>query len=397
MQQIKELIIGGTGSGKTYHAIHRAQELGGGFIYVAPTRMLAMQVYMDYMQESDTLKSGSVSIEGSSDGNIFAVYESVGGDLDKLSKYTNVIIDEAHYLTDQERISVNNLRLLAEQVGCNVFLVTATQEFRLIKGYKQVALKGVKFKKREVSFEKSVALMQRGKKTLILASSYQDVDYWISEIGKMDISMRAMTAQMTESENLQALADFNDDTVNVLVATNIAAQGCNMWCENLIIEYNDHDTDVLLKQKLGRLGRRGMDQSKVYTWSLFDCARYTKIQHIREKISGQIRMNKTPHKHIIGEPTVICPMVEGLEIAPHEFVEMKRVDKSNLYESAKPLTYPAAKYQLRHIQAMVREDEKKSFLASWTKNEMENVVYEADKDVENLKKIIKNHQENLKK
>ena len=128
---MKQIIEGSTGCGKTYHTVNKAKGLGK-FIYLAPCRQLAYEVFIDYSIEGDTLQTGEVFLKGSNpDGNVFTVYENISENNLAFQNAKSIIIDEAHFITDPERGgNLVNIIKEASTLGLNIFLVTATRNFR---------------------------------------------------------------------------------------------------------------------------------------------------------------------------------------------------------------------------------------------------------------------------
>lgn len=243
-----KIITGATGSGKTYKTIKEAASLGN-FAYVAPCRQLAYEIFIDYSKDRDTLSTGEVKIDG--DFNFYGVYESL--QTDRLASFDSLIIDEAHFLTDEDRGGhLYCLISSARKFKLNIFLVTATRNFRKLRGFDIVELKS-EVKPPKVCFVDYEEYEQRK-------------EAGVPTIQFCKYSSEAMlSAKTLPSERLQLQLDFRAGRVNFISATNVLAQGINMPCENLYIEANHYDSDEVIAQKIGRLGRRGFTKANFVT------------------------------------------------------------------------------------------------------------------------------------
>jgi len=254
------ILIGGTGTGKTYKAINEYSI--GKFCYIAPCRQLVYESYIEY-SNNDNLSTGEVNIFNSNNNNLFAVYESLNVDL--LLNFSTIIIDEAHFLCDEERgHHLYNLIEVAKANNIYIILVTATLNFKF-EGFEVIELKPF-FNapaKVEVEWEQFLKNIKDGLKTIVFSSSIRGAEsnaQWIEN--ELGVSAKALHSGILPSERLQLQYDFRNGKIDVIVATNILAQGINMPCENLFISEDMFSNEEMYIQKLGRLGRFGLTQRK---------------------------------------------------------------------------------------------------------------------------------------
>lgn len=128
-----EIITGETGCGKTYKAVHDEMDAGRKFAYIAPCRQLVYETYRNYGDcTKDALSSGEIKINADGQGNFYGVFESASPEQLRKGGYDTLIIDEAHFVKDQNRGN-NLLTLIAEcrKHDINLKLLTATQNFQL--------------------------------------------------------------------------------------------------------------------------------------------------------------------------------------------------------------------------------------------------------------------------
>jgi len=108
--------------------------------------------------------------------------------------------------------------------------------------------------------------MRSGVSTLIIASSIKDAD-WFST--KYEASL--ITREFSEYHIFKTMIDFQEGKINRLVSTNIAAQGLNLPCENLILHLNNWDGKKDICQKIGRLGRPFMGKNDIALTVSYHC------------------------------------------------------------------------------------------------------------------------------
>jgi superfamily II DNA or RNA helicase len=243
MKHTKILFTGATGSGKTYRAIERAGSLGK-FAYLAPCRQLVYETAIKYGSFIDSINTGEVKLNGTENGNLYAVYES---NID-YDKYNTIVIDEAHFLTDEERGErLNNILKCFKK---NIILLTATRTFATLPGYKRVNLPSmVKFQKRLIDHNEFFQRVEDGISSILFRKYKNDCGL---------AGGAAITADTTADDRLEIQLAFTKGEINFVECTNVLAQGLNFPCENLCVESNEYDSDALIHQKLGRLGRYGI-------------------------------------------------------------------------------------------------------------------------------------------
>jgi len=354
----KKIITGKTGCGKTYHTINEAKKLGR-FAYIAPCRQLAYEVYIDYSNSQDQLSTGEVKL-GEPGGNFFGVYESC--DKQRLESYESIIIDEAHFITDFDRGgNLIDLIKAAEKENINIFLVTATKNFRKLKGFEIVELKPIQKPpiKKQISFAEYLERKNAGVPTLEFSRYKENA---------------MMSANTLPSERLQLQLDYRAGKIKFVSATNVLAQGLNMPCENLFIEHNPFDGVEVLHQKLGRLGRMGFCESKEVTY----CISYT---------PEKIKANKTPAKRL-NTDMEITGWGETFLIPAHTVPNFYKFDNSRLPNIK--VSYSAVRYSRTFLERVL-ENKLNANQAEICKTALTIIDLEADKVtqiIHNLTKLI---------
>lgn len=293
----KLIITGETGSGKTFFAINKCEKP---FIYLAPCRQLVYEVAQDYGKMDDAIMTGECHKKGKLGSNCFAVYESA---ISKIEKYKSIIIDEAHFLTDCER--GQKLAEIIEKAiskNINIYLVTATNtiadEYLTELGFSKEFLKSkfkIPIRKELDSYLDFWQKAKEGHKSIYFVRYKSDAYRIMKEAREEGLNAEELTADTSASKRLDVQNKFRDGQIDVIISTNVIAQGLNFPCSNVLIEYNPYDPKELIAQKLGRLGRPNMyDGEEVfyYCHSVIS-TEFNKKNPPIEKRGSKIKLNWT--------------------------------------------------------------------------------------------------------
>lgn len=230
----------------------------------------------------DDLSTGEVSIFNKKYGNIFAVFESISEN--SLRNYDAIIIDEAHFLSDDSRGQhLQNLLIKAVELGKDVVLCSATFNVEIQKewNFKKLYLES-KFKVPEKvalsELSDSLDLIYNGYKTIIFGSSIDSLGYIESLIYEhaedngydTELRIAQIHSGILPSERLDLQLKFLKGELDVIISTNVLAQGLNFVCENLIIFDDLYNTPEILNQKLGRLGRPFQSSKEKVFYNILD-------------------------------------------------------------------------------------------------------------------------------
>lgn len=110
-------------------------------------------------------------------------------------------------------------------------------------------------------FEKSVERINDGVKSLWLCQTKRELEETCEYLQEYcgNVKYETLTAECSTIHVLETLLKYKTGKISLIIATNIAAQGINLDCENLIIEdQRGYGDKSLLRQKFGRLGRYGI-------------------------------------------------------------------------------------------------------------------------------------------
>ena len=267
----KILYIGGTGTGKTFRAIKESDN----FVIAVPCRQLAYDIFVDYEEVTGVLTGEASHHDGN---NYVAVYENLNPN--SLSRFSTLIIDEAHFLTDEDR-GAHLVALIEEAIRLNmdIILLTATdniqKDFLREHGFKTIELKPfAHVEKIELQTEDQFEDLIRNNNNLKLlffnarspqrdASMRWKINY-IKDLYGRDIKIAFMDATVPVVDRVQIQNDFKQGKIDVIFSTNVLAQGVNLPADVVYVEYNMWDSDEIILQKIGRAGRPGYAEKGYY-------------------------------------------------------------------------------------------------------------------------------------
>ncbi|MCK9545024.1 MAG: DEAD/DEAH box helicase [Novosphingobium sp.] len=361
----KIIITGETGSGKTYKVINEICK-GEKFIYIAPCRQLVYESFIEYSNENDTLSTGEVHINGN--GSLYAVYESISIEND-YKEFNSIIIDEAHFISDSDRGGHLSEIIKKFKDKKNIYLVTATDSIdrRHFKDFESIHLIS-KFKvpkKKEVSGEMFWENIEKGKKTIIFCNSISD-SFSLSEALKNNgYKSLAINSTISPSERLKNQYDFMKGDIQVVCATNVLAQGLNFPAENIYIPKDMWDTEEMIVQKLGRLGRPFLSDSEEVHY----CIEYAEIPKKlkkkkpakKEKRSSYCRFNIFGEKKIIIKDEKNFIKIEGGYIVDSSFPNHELCDPEDMKTWDYDSCYSSIKYSKKFIEFLYSFLEKDEF------------------------------------
>jgi Helicase conserved C-terminal domain len=251
------LYTGGTGCGKTYKAITESTS----FVIAVPCRQLAYEIYFDYPQHIERIDTGELHM-GKIDSNQVCVYENL---TDGIISQDVLIVDEAHYLSCAERGGSLFEKVLRNKIaGKQIILLTATDtlsdEIKRVLDVHQVELQPFMPvpTKTELTYTEFCYKVHLGM-TAIVFVKYTPGEETAQEYADafgIDISLVGILSASTPSyERLRTQLNFKFGKLQVVIATNVLAQGLNFPAQGVLIEYNQWDTWELIQQKLGRIAR----------------------------------------------------------------------------------------------------------------------------------------------
>ena len=252
------LYKGGPGCGKTYKAIKEAE---GDFVIAVPCRQLAYEIYWDYPQEVSRVDTGEVHMGDYSAGQV-CVYESLSVEVIEADR---LIIDEAHYINDPERGADLLEKILTNrEAGKEIILLTATdtlsREVKELLDVEEVTLNPFVTPpvKKEIEIEEFKRKVQEGMTVIVFTKYALDKSTVESYVNFFEIDegrVAAISANTPTYQRVKTQLDFKQGELQVVVSSNVLAQGVNFPAQGVLIEYNEYDDWEIIIQKLGRIAR----------------------------------------------------------------------------------------------------------------------------------------------
>lgn len=283
-----QLIVGETGSGKTFTTVNEAKKVGR-FAYFSPTKALTMDTLMAYGQKGDSFKFGFVDHQGDGMGNHFGLMTDLSF-LSKINDYDTIIIDECHWAFEFQNHGFFTREVLQNFKG-EIKLVTGTQNFDFPVEKTTILKSQREINRNFISLDFALARADIGVPTLIICQSKADIESAKDKIEELVIGYTLCGVQASSKSIRKATKAFNAGEVTCIIGSNNLAQGVNLVCENLIIwdnsrqcrdsycdcciedscsSFTNHDA-TLNTQRLGRLGRIGKTKDfSNLTWTFVD-------------------------------------------------------------------------------------------------------------------------------
>lgn len=252
-----KLYTGGTGCGKTFKAITETTS----FVIAVPCRQLAYEIYWDYPQQISRIDTGEVHM-GDLHSNQVCVYENLH---DGVIVQDTLIVDEAHYLNDPDRGgSLFEKILVNKQAGKEIILLTATDtlsdEVKEMLEVEEIELQPFCEvpEKVELNFLQFCEKVRVGMTAIVFTKFMPDdraIEYYADAFGLNEASIGVLSANTPSYERVKTQLDFKRGKLQVVIATNVLAQGLNFPAQGVLIEYNEWDGWEIVTQKLGRVAR----------------------------------------------------------------------------------------------------------------------------------------------
>lgn len=342
----KIILTGETGSGKTYRVINEFNK-DKKFVYTAPCRQLVYESYIEYSKENDSISTGEV--HKYNNGSMFCVYESL--EHINIDSFDSLIIDEAHFVSDPDRGKTLYDIIKKFEDEKDIYLVTATDTISRIdfKNYEHIHLKS-NFKipvKKEVDWYRFIENMENGLKTIIFCNSIRETFQTMNKIYRLGYKVEALNSSIDPDERLRIQYEFKNGDVQIICTTNVLAQGLNFPAENIFISNDMWNTDELIIQKLGRLGRPLICKSEEVYYCIADFEipkKLKKKRAVKKKLENDEEIYFPVNVLIKDDKNYLKVRdnkVEDSSFKKHEIVDISRLEYA---------TYNSIKYGRRFIE-----------------------------------------------
>ncbi len=149
-------------------------------------------------------------------------------------------------------------------------------------------------------------MSEQPESTVIFCNTKRDVDEVADELRYREFSVIALHGDMEQRQRDQALIQFANKSVSILVATDVAARGLDV--DNLDAVINFHlarDPEVHV-HRIGRTGRAG---AKGFAHSFISEKESYKVAQIEEYFDFDISPKALPSEDVLNAPTFYANMV----------------------------------------------------------------------------------------
>lgn len=312
------------GTGKTYTAVQIIKELGVNTLFIVPSTALLTQAYDIFVNcfgEKNVQKITTKDIKGKkklkpirvSTIQTLASLNKQGLISSPLEGLDFVIFDEAHHAASDSYVNIlkaiegiyfrlnmtatytrNDSKLMdlwgmSGEVIYDYNAVKATEEGYLTPvEFNIVPLKGLSNRNYQVEYRdnyKSKELLEsianlinkeipEDKQVLILIDKKEHSGDVIHEYLKsIGITNTYVTGDNTKDEIREAMEDFNDKKIRILIGSSVFGEGCDLKSTDVLIMTRGGKSEISIVQAIGRAIRLypGKDKAIVYDFSFKYC------------------------------------------------------------------------------------------------------------------------------
>ncbi|HNC43176.1 MAG TPA: helicase-related protein, partial [Acidobacteriota bacterium] len=151
-----------------------------------------------------------------------------------------------------------------------------------------------------------------------------DIEVIFSNTGKK----AALVGRFAPKANPEQRLVTSNDEINILIATDVLAEGLNLQDANLIINYDLHWNPVRLIQRFGRIDRIGSDHTTVYAFNFLPEIGIEKQLGLKAKLKNRIQEIHDS----VGEDSAILDRSERLNEEAMYAIYEKRGTQLSLFE-----------------------------------------------------------------
>jgi superfamily II DNA/RNA helicase len=105
----------------------------------------------------------------------------------------------------------------------------------------------------------AAAIVTNYDKALIFCRTKRGADRLVEELGKLGVQAAAIHGDLRQAQRERALADFTNDKLHVLVATDVAARGLHIDGVDVVVHYDPPEDQKAYLHRSGRTARAGTE------------------------------------------------------------------------------------------------------------------------------------------
>jgi len=148
-------------------------------------------------------------------------------------------------------------------------------------------------------------LKYRPDSTVIFCNTKRHVKDLTQELKRHGFSVLALHGDLEQKERDQALIRFSNNSVSIMVATDVAARGLDIDSLDLVINYHIASDPEIHVHRIGRTGRAG---NKGHACSIVISKEKHKVARLAEYLGQEIEPIALPDTQLLKEPTFRPPM-----------------------------------------------------------------------------------------
>lgn len=156
-------------------------------------------------------------------------------------------------------------------------------------------------------------LLDNGKKqSVVFCNTRQDTQTVAGGLKSAGFSAAALHGDMEQKDRDQTLIRFTNNSINILVATDVAARGLDIETLALVFNYHLPRELEVYTHRIGRTGRAG---EKGQACSLFQASEQFRIDQLEAYLDTEIRPSNLPPQEMLNHtperPTMSTLRIEG--------------------------------------------------------------------------------------
>ena len=137
----------------------------------------------------------------------------------------------------------------------------------------------------------------RGKKIIVFTESKETAEYLFDNLQEIygehliyfsGQSSQALKAEIEDSFNPKN-KDHNNDKYDLLITTDVLAEGINLHRANILVNYDLPWNPTRIMQRVGRINRVGTEFDRIYVYNFFPTAQTKKHMPLEERILEKIQ------------------------------------------------------------------------------------------------------------
>ena len=122
------------------------------------------------------------------------------------------------------------------------------------------------------------------KKIIVFVKTRERLAFLVSQLAELNIHCNYLRGEMDQEKRTQALAQFKEDKVNILIATDVAARGIDVADITHVINYDLPRSADIYVHRIGRTARGGKKGTAISLIEAHDVDMLAKIERYTDQI-----------------------------------------------------------------------------------------------------------------